>query len=314
MHKLMRDEWDTLVEAYIENRLVFDKDDELSTVERYSNLMQLRRLLLDLGVQTARARGLQPNSPEAHEIIDNADIIANDIAWAFPRVDKGDTIERVRRAMRMTWGVSPHLVVEEARKHGGLEANGMLEEGVGLYLKSEFKDPQVDRMLARALHDNELSNFIARQVGFDLVAFHSPLKEVNRSVIGSWLWHRFVALITAMVMCAGLLVLENYVPATPDWVLLEGFLLFVGGWLLWTVVSCVLLLIYGPRIAEARKEVRNTFKAALDFYGEFWDTAGPISLAHYRKRMEEAKAAGIVWPQALWALGDDMEARGVRHF
>lgn len=313
MHGLMDgDEWDTLVETYIKNRMVFDMDDDLSTVELQSDLMHLRRLLLGLGVQTAKERGLQPDSPAAQQIINRADIIANHIAWAFPSVDKGDTKERVRGAMRMTWGVPPHLVVEEGRKNGGLETDGMLDEGVGKYLMSPFRSPQVDRMLARALHDRELSNFIARQAGY--ASLDSPLKESNGSVIGSWLWNRFVALIIAVVMCAGLLFLKSYVPATPDWVLVGGLLLLAGGWLLWTVVSCVLLLIHGPRIAEARKEARGAFRAALDFYGEFWNTAGPISLAHYRKRMEEAKAAGIVWPQALWALVDDMEARGVRHF
>ena len=52
-------------------------------------------------------------------------------------------------------------------------------------------------------------------------------------------------------------------------------------------------------------------REAGNFFNEF-RSPSVLSLPHYRTRVDELKALGMVWPQALWALLDDLDQRGVR--
>lgn len=307
--------WLEATKAYIDNRKVFGPDNpELSSLEDHSDQTRLTKLFLELAAKKASDQGLTPESLDAHEILEEAFSTANGITYAFPFVHENDPKETTRRAFRMTWSAIPQNIVEEARSFGKLNVSAPdLEHGVGTYLKSDFTDAKIDRFLVRALADMELSAFLWLQFGSKFVPFDSPLKEASKSVVWSWIKSRLIGLLVTLAVCIGLAVLKAYVPRTPDFIVLGGIALFAGGYLLFTAISFVTLLIYGPKISRERKAALATIKAALDFYNEFHEP-GTISLAHYKMRLEEARQTGVVWPQSLWSLIDDMEHRGVRHF
>lgn len=309
------DGWFEVTGSYIEGQKVFGPEDEQSSAEDRSEQMWLTRLFVDLAADKARAQGLAPDSPETRGILDRAIRVANAITFAYSPVYADSSKEDVQRGMRMTWGVHPRNIREEVRSRGGMNVSSAdLEHGVGVYLNSDLKDPRIDRLLVRALADMELSSFLNLQVGSPISLFDSPVQQASKSVVGGWIKGRLVALLITIALCAALLALKAYVPATPDFVVLGALALFAGGYLVITAISFVALLMHGRRISSERKALLETVKAAVDFYGEFYEPSGTISLAHYRRRLDEAKQAGIVWPQSLWALVDDMEHRGIRHF
>lgn len=308
--------WLRIIKPYLENRKMFGEDKpELSAIEDGSDQTRLTKMLLALGAKRAKERGLSPDSGEAQDLIEEAFRTANGITYAFPLLDKETDKDTARRAFRMAWSARPVHLIHDAQEHYRMDVDGAyLEHGVGQYLDSDFKDPRIDRLLVRALADMELSAFLCLQFGFKGIGFPSPLKEASKSVVWTWITNRLIALVITVAITAALIALKIYVPGTPDWLVLGGVGLSIVGFILVTAYSLVALIVYGPRVAAERKRVLDTIKAAVDFYTEFHDPGGTISLAHYRRRMEEAKDKGIVWPQSLWALIDDMEHRGVRHF
>lgn len=69
------------------------------------------------------------------------------------------------------------------------------------------------------------------------------------------------------------------------------------------------------RKADELNAPRNRMLALLKETGGFFSefhSPQILSVPHYRARVEELKALGMVWLQSLWALLDDLEQRGER--
>jgi hypothetical protein len=315
MRRREHDEWSEIVERYVDGSKFFGPvDGEKSTIENTSEQIFLYRTFLSVAVEQAKARGLKPEDGEALHLLDNAHDCATSITCAFvPPVHEPD-IGRIRRAFRMSWAATPGNLLHDARSIGGMVVSAPdLEHGIGSYLRSEFRDARIDRMLVRALADTELSSFLALQVGPGIPLLRSPLEAAREGVIWPWAKRTLMGAIITVALCVGLIALNTYFPSMPDWLVLGGMVVIAGGYVLLTLVSLIALVFHGPKVAATRKAAMETIRAGIDFYTEF-HSPGTISLPHYRMRMEEARQKGIVWPQTLWALIDDMEHRGVRHF
>jgi hypothetical protein len=305
-----------VVNTYLENSKFFGKNEpELSSMENASDQLKLIRTFLTLAVEQAEARGLTPDDGEFLSLIDEAFECATSVTNAFtPPTSDGVNDGRAQRAFRMRWSAQPGTILHDARRMGAMEVSGAcLEDGVGRYLRSPFRDPRIDRVLVRALADTELSNFLWLQVGPGIPFMSSPLETAQQGLVWPFVKRTLTGLAVTAVVLAGLIALMTYFPATPDWLVLGGIVLAAGGYMLLTAASLVALAVYGPKVAETRRAAMETIRAAVNFYTEFHGT-GTVSLAHYRKCMDEARQKGVVWPSTMWALVDDMEQRGVRHF
>ncbi len=309
-------DWSEIITSYLENSKSFGPEDpELSSKEDASDQLRLIRIFLTVAVEQAKARYLTPADSEALKLLDEAYECATSITYAFtaPLENETDT-GRVHRAFRMSWSARPGNLLHEARRIGSMEVSAAdLENGIGGYLRSSFRDKRIDRVLIKALADTELSSFLWLQIGPGIPLLKSPLEEAREGVIWPWVKTTLKRFAIMAAVCAALIALNSYLPATPDWLVLGGIGLFTIGYILLTVISLIALVIHGPKLAETRKSAMETIRAAIDFYTEFHST-GTISLPHYRKRVEEARQKGIVWPQTLWALIEDMEQRNVRMF
>lgn len=308
-------EWSELIERYVYGLKFFGPEDgENSSVEDTSERTLLYRTFLTVAVEQAKNRGLAPDDDESRHLFDKAHDCATSITSAFITPIRETDIGRVRRAFRMSWAATPGNLLHDARRIGAMELSAAdLEDGVGRYLRSGFCDPRIDRVLVRALADTELSSFLWLQVGPGTPILKSPLETAQEGVIWPWAKGTLMGAIITAALCAGLVALNAYFPGTPDWLVLGGIVVIASGYILLILVSLIALVVHGPKVAATRNAAMETIRAAIDFYTEF-HSPGTISLPHYRMRMEEARQKGIVWPQTLWALIDDMEHRGVRHF
>lgn len=309
-------DWSDIVKTCLENSKFFGENEpELSSLENSSDQMKLIRTFLTVAVEQAEARGLTPDDGEALSLIDEACECATSVTYAFTPPTRDWTSDgRAQRAFRMRWTAQPGNLMFDARYMGAMDVSASsLEDGVGRYLRSPFRDPRIDRMLVRALADTELSSFLWLQIGPDIPFLRSPLKTAQQGVVWPFVKRVLTGLAVTAAVWVGLIALKSNVPATPDWLVLGGIGVFTAGFVLITAVSLIALAVHGPKVAETRRAARETIQAAVDFYTEFHGT-GTVSLPHYRRCMEEARQKGIVWPQTLWALVDDMEQRGVRNF
>jgi hypothetical protein len=315
MRRREHDEWTEIAERYVDGTKFFGPEDgDKFAIEDTSEQALLYRTFLTVAAEQAKAKGLSPENRETLHLFDKAHECATSITCAFiPPVQEPD-LDRVRRAFRMSWTATPGNLIHDARKVGGMAVSASdLEHGIGDYLRSGFRDARIDRMLIRALADTELSSFLAIQVGPGIPFIRSPLETARGGMIWPWAKRTLTGAFITAVVCMGFVAVDSYFPGLPDWLVLGGIVVIAGGYLLLTLVSLIALAVHGPKVAATRKAAMETIRAAIDFYTEF-HSPGTISLPHYRMRLEEARQKGIVWPQTLWALIDDMEQRGVRHF
>lgn len=315
MRRREHDEWSEIVERYFEGTKFFGPEDgERSTVEDTSEQSHLYRTFLSVAIEQAKARGWSPQDGKTLHLFDKAHDCATSITCAFLPPRHEPDIGRLRRAFRMTWEATPGNLIHDTRRVGRMMVSAPdLEHGIGDYLRSEFRDARIDRMLVRALADTELSSFLWLQVGPGIPLVRSPLETAQEGVILPWAKRILTGAIITVALCVSLVALNSYFPSTPDWLVVGGIIVIAGGYLLLTLISLIALAVHGPKVAATRKAAMETIRAAIEFYTEF-HSPGTISLPHYRMRLEEARQKGIVWPSTLWALIDDMEQRGVRHF
>ena len=79
------------------------------------------------------------------------------------------------------------------------------------------------------------------------------------------------------------------------------------------VLGVIGILRERPKKKRLQRSILDIIDQMEGFFLEF-NSAGPISTAHFRKRANDLADARVVWPSGLFVLLDDMEARGVRSF
>jgi hypothetical protein len=92
-----------------------------------------------------------------------------------------------------------------------------------------------------------------------------------------------------------------------------GLVLFFGAVLLFvlgTIMTIFFYFQYRKSWANQRKDLVDLPFEMIGLYSEL-HSDGPLSVRRVRERVQQLADLGAVWPGAVWALLDDMEARKV---
>jgi len=83
----------------------------------------------------------------------------------------------------------------------------------------------------------------------------------------------------------------------------------IGVIVVWQLLGLAFLPSAWRRQAQQRKRTHDLMSSMLGVYANL-GAHGPASAAFIRKQCEEASTKGVVWPASLFALLDDIQARG----
>lgn len=184
-----------------------------------------------------------------------------------------------------------------------------LEATAGSYISSKYKFPALDRAYVDALVALEYYQFADSVFNAAHVPIIAPSLMKRRPIF------EYVANIAM-----------NIVGAVTIYLILWGLSaagLFPERWLFGAAlilfglvaVSTFLGLIFLPRqwlaVAKVKKNWNAILLAMRDVYSAL-DSAGPVSIRHFRSLVDKSVSLGVIWPAPLFVLMDDIEARSGR--
>jgi hypothetical protein len=200
--------------------------------------------------------------------------------------------------------------VTEARKgqQAQIDKTGF-NEAVSRYLESEFRIPYADRVLLTASFDIEITAFLSEIYEKNIFTRQSAASVIDRAPIVTWLIGRGWSLSRLLIVTAAAIAASRLgwvSDVTAFWIFLVALGLMVAG----TVMSFFGYLSFRQRWKSMRPKLVDLPIAMIDFYGEV-HSEGPLSVRRVRQQAQRLADMGAVWPGGVWALLDDMEARGV---
>lgn len=299
-------------------QLPHEAPEDARRAELRSQSMSLMGAFFDEGIRLAKERGLQHGSEDAWALLERAHDIASRITFSgsLMRLPFGSeeraklTADDVRRIFRVTHDTLPRDLVVDARKGRKMEVDkGGLEDSVSGYLSSEFRLPFADRALLVALIDTEVTAYLQEVYEKNILTRQSAALVMDRAPIATWLIGRCWAIVRSAVVIAAIIGIANL-----EWIAGDNALLLIFGALalfaIGTVWSFVAYLSFRQRWKALRPKLVDLPAEMINFYSEL-HSDGPLSVKRVRQQTQRLADMGAVWPGAVWALLDDIEARGV---
>ncbi len=279
--------------------------------------MHLIAAFADEAIRIAMERELPPGSDEAWAILEGATELASSITFTrlLGRLPFGMeqrsriTAEEARRIFHFTHDVDAGLLVADAKAGHRMKVDGEeLEHNVGSYLASEFRPSAADRALLVALFDMEITAYLKTIYEKNLITGKRTVAEIGRPPVVTWSIGRAWAVLRLFLAAAAVLWASNRGWIAPN----TALILLAGAVVLFSIGTVVSFFSY--------LSFRNHWKANLSrlvelpaemvgFYAEL-HSAGPLSVKRVRHQAQKLADAGAVWPGGVWALLDDLEARG----
>ncbi|MEM7177541.1 MAG: hypothetical protein AAGD47_02550 [Pseudomonadota bacterium] len=220
--------------------------------------------------------------------------------------------DQARYAFRMTSNTPKQGSINRISNEGPLDVDRSdFEDGIFRYLESDFRDPVIDGLLIRSVLDMEITALIARLAPGDQTVDAEANHMLTRNVWLDWIWGRIRALFFTGIAIAVLYGISTAVPQTYA-ELLRYVCMGLGGlYLVGTVLGLVSTFIDGPATNRVRERKRDQVETAEETFVEFHRST-QISVSRLRHRVYEAAGKGIIWPQVLFALIDDLQTRQVK--
>jgi len=304
----------------IENsiQLPDEASEEAKAAEKRSQAMFVVRALTEEGIRVAKDKGFAPGSDEAWEVVGRAADIARDITFArsftalpFSLEERAKLSEKeVRNIFRITHPAHDRDLIPDAKKgeRMRLDRSGF-EESVGTYLRNEFRAPSVERALLVALIDMEITEFLRYVHEADIFTKKSKASEVARTPFVRWLLGRFWAVVQLVVITACIVGAVSYDLISAE----TGMLLFFGAVILLVLGTVMTLFFYFQYRKAWATQRRGLVDLPFEMIGLYRElhSDGPLSVRRVRERVQQLADMGTVWPGAVWALLEDIEARKV---
>ena len=305
------DPWEQEVERFVDGHRRFGEEDDGFYQETSSAPFDLLERFARMAVDEAKARGLTPRTAEADALFKEVTGPGRTVFYALNLPNPDETLSDEERFYRyeLFGPVGSGNTLRLIERHGPAPADlASLETGVTAYLRRSARDPHIDRTLVLMLLYTELSNYIWSVVQPDPFGGLSRQDQLRRGLGRTWFRNRVVALGLTIAFCAALFA-AGMVVKEPGltWLFVLGALA-VTGFVSWTALSFILMLLARPSVERERRKEFSTIATAALMHREFRTNAA-ISVRHLRERLDEARADGLLWPQSLYALLDDLAQR-----
>lgn len=300
--------WLSLKNRFIDNRLMMPAAFE--EAEKRSQATRVRHLFLDEAIAQAKSKDVDPSSSSALKQMEIADEVADRIVWGFTSLratslrHNAATEQDVLDRLTLTPKGEVSFPNEYQRLHFDHIDPIDAEHGVSVYLESNFRIPEVDRILLIALTDMEIAGYL-RQV-FQRRLFGEENIFRGYANVGWWIGLGQTAI--GVTIGLGLIfAIHTFVADMSETV---RIILFAGVAFLAATkigIHTWALLFYGAGLrSEDSKIVQQMTNFQFEVHGP-----GSLSVPHFRKLLEECRQSGIVWPKSIWAILDDLDFRGV---
>jgi hypothetical protein len=185
-----------------------------------------------------------------------------------------------------------------------------VESAVARYLDLPFRWQQMDRTLVDVLVALQLFAFGNEMLNAPSIpGLPSPSPVKRHPFLELIVSNAFTALFLAVIWLAlrGFSAIHLF-PA--DWV--GGATAILGGlFALGLAYSILMLPVRWWWVFKQRGRIAKLLEAMANVYAEL-NSSGPISARHITQRAQSAADQGVVWPAPLFALLDDIGARGGR--
>ena len=312
--------WHAMKKTIIENtaRLPSEASDDQHRAEKYSQARLVRIAFTDEAISRCKAKGLAVGSSEAWEEIECANKIADDLIYPAMTVflfnaEKLSTMtpQDITTAMSITSGTDHRDLLRLATQGEKLQIDRpSFEEAVGGYLQSDYRIPVVDRIIITALLDAEITGYFHHLMAKDIFTKISPFDDFGRGRHPFFMWVRgqsraLVFYAFCIALAVGVRVFDVVSPNTATFIILG----VVGVAILWFFVTLIALFIYIPAWRKLCPQFIDLPDKMRQIYSEL-HSSGPVSVKRIRDKVQNLEEIGAVWPSALWAMLDDIEARG----
>ena len=299
---------------FLEGHRRFGEEDEGFDQEATSAPFDLLERFARMAVDEAKTRGLAPHTTEADDLFDEVTGPGRTIFHPVDLPNPHEALSDEERFYRyeLLGPVGSGSALRLIKRHGPAPSDlAGLEAGVTGYLRRSARDPYIDRTLVLMLLYTELSNYIWSVVQPDPFGGLSRQDELRRGLGRSWFRNRLIALGLTIAFCAALFAAGMVVNEPgPTWLFVLGAIAVIG-FVSWTGLSFVLMLLARPSVERERRKELSLIATAAQMHREF-RTHAAISVRHLRQRLDETRGDGLLWPQSLYALLDDLTHRG-RH-
>lgn len=313
--------WETLREQFVRNsfRLPSELPEEIHEAERQSQTTWVFETLLARAAELGQQAEIKPGSEESLHLLERAYETASDLTFGFwfhrlPVFNEARLAEMSREEVANALRILPedgrYFVqrIKELRLYD--VARDDIETGVESYLESEFRVPQIDRMILVALTDMEIAAYLKEVAGSKLFNLPDYGAMLERNI--AWqAW--FIGLLgigtIAGLAVGGMFAFDMFVNPLPEAVRLG--VIYATGFLAVPLFALMTWFAFfdhrGKKLTDEQEKIINQMVTfASEVHGP-----GPLSLPHFRKLLDDGRRDGIVWPKATWALLDDIERRGI---
>lgn len=291
-----------------------DAPPEIQNAEKLSQKRWFIKKMISAAIHQAKKHGLSPDSPETRDFVYEARDAAVDITSSFGGITYNyDRLmeNEAKDAFRMTSDASAPHVLQDVQRNGPLKVDGdRLEAGVPTYLNGSIRDSAVDWMLMRCLTQMEITHFLHVQTRVDVLTKRSIMQVMQISPGHRWFINRGRAFLITLTLVAASVASAVYVPWVAPLAGIVAAALLAICFVCYTAFSGIVLMSHYKALAKPREDWSKLMDEMIAFFSEFHDPE-VVSIPHFRRRVEELRALGAVWPQALWAMLDDIEARGI---
>jgi hypothetical protein len=252
------------------------------------------------------------SSPSQENVAENSSFKRSSSQGAEQRAKLAP--REVLQIFRITHPTPASELVAEAQKgqRGKIDEpidQAGFHEAISRYLKSGFRVSSTDRILLTASFDVEITAYLKEIYRKDFLTRQSVASVMDRTPIVTWLIGRGWSLLRLLIVAAAAVFatrMERINDVTAFWIFLVALGLMAVG----TAISFFGYLSFRQRWKSMRTKLVDLPRAMIDFYSEL-HSEGPLSVRRVRDQAQRVADMGAVWPGSVWALLDDMEARGV---
>ena len=292
---------------------------EIVAATKQSQASRTLEIFLDGAARQAELANFLPGSDEANRLFERARWLWCNLFYSFDRgcghgYPSGTmlTFAKVRDFYSMGSSIDRDQLFNEAKKGRRLELDlRSFTAAMEPYLLSDFRNFAVDRMILCALIDKEITDYL------ESIMFPSEdarTSKVTRFGRGAHPLIQWIDNVIIGLLVSALALIVSWYGAFHGWLSDEiAIFVAVGVPGLVAVGAAMRLWASMTTLTHWRRERMFLIElpgAMRSFYGELHEP-GPMSLPRVRRRAEELCNLGARWPAAVWALLDDLNARGV---
>ena len=315
----MNQTWASMHERCLEHALYTPRDSsaEVTRAEKKSERIRFQALFWSMATERARDRGLQPNSPEAWEMVHEANEIGKAIADPFLKTLEhlsNPNIVKKRNQLRLEFIGDPTKMLSawDLQDIGfNFPASDELEAAVANYFDSSWRSNSIDRFALRLLLERELACFIHEMARKDPFFGSTPNLTKARAILKRTLFGQSLKILlwTLAILIFTVILTKALNDQSEASLLAPATAVTLIG-LTWFGIS---MYHYLTSVTKSKKAASTLLNMSLMATEVLIANKGnsPMVISAFRRDLERLRDAGFLLPSTLFGVMDEFARKGV---